>query len=277
VRVAFLGTSEFAAAILRAIGEGPYRPALVVTRPDAKQGRGRRIAPPPVAVAARELGIELDQPTSVNDPNAVARIDAAEPEAVVLCAFGALVKDPLLSKYDILNIHPSLLPRWRGAAPVERAIMAGDHETGVSIMQLVAALDAGPVYAREAEPILSSDDYASLAARLQTLSVELLRGVLAERPAPTPQPEEGVTYADKITPEDRTLELARPPRENVDVVRALHPHIIARLQRPDGEFVGIHAARVNPDDGAFEPLVVQPAGGRPMPYADYLRGHPPII
>jgi methionyl-tRNA formyltransferase len=277
VRVVYLGTSDFAASVLRAIAEGPYRPALVVTRPDAKQGRGRKIGPPPVAQAARELGLELDQPASVNAPDAVARIDAVEPEAVVLCAFGALVKDPLLSKYDILNIHPSLLPRWRGAAPVERAIMAGDRETGVSIMRLVAALDAGPVYAQRAEPILETDDYASLAGRLQNLSVELLRDVLADHPAPTEQPEDGVTYAEKITAEDRTLDLARPARENVDVVRALHPHIGARLARPDGEFVGIHEARVNPDTGAFEPVVVQPAGGRPMPYADYLRGHPPII
>jgi methionyl-tRNA formyltransferase len=277
VRVVYLGTSDFAASVLRALAEGPYRPALVVTRPDAKQGRGRKIAPPPVAEAARELGIEVDQPASVNAPDAVARIDAVEPEAVVLCAFGALVKDPLLSRYDILNIHPSLLPRWRGAAPVERAIMAGDRETGVSIMRLVAALDAGPVYAQGTEPILETDDYAALAARLQGLSVELLQGVLADRPAPTPQPEDGVTYAEKITAEDRMLDLARPARENVDVVRALHPHIIARLQRTDGEYVGVHEARVNPDDGSFEPLVVQPAGGRPMPYADYLRGHPPII
>jgi methionyl-tRNA formyltransferase len=276
VRVVYLGTSAFAAAVLRAIGEGRHRPALVVTRPDARQGRGRKIASPPVAEAARELGIELDQPASVNAPNAVARIDAVEPDAVVLCAFGALVKDPLLGRYDILNIHPSLLPRWRGAAPVERAIMAGDDRTGVSIMRLVAALDAGPVYARRAVPIAPEDDYAALAGRLQETSVDLLRGVLDDRPEPTEQTEDGVTYAEKITAEDRTLDLARPARENVDVVRALHPHIIARVARPDGEFVGVHEARVG-DDGAFEPVVVQPAGGRPMRYADYLRGHPPII
>jgi methionyl-tRNA formyltransferase len=276
VRVVYLGTSAFAAGVLRAIGEGRHRPALVVTRPDAKQGRGRRIASPPVAEAARELGIELDQPASVNEPNAVARIDAVEPDAVVLCAFGALVKDPLLSRYDILNIHPSLLPRWRGAAPVERAIMAGDDETGVSIMRLVAALDAGPVYARRAVPIAPDDDYGALARRLQETSVDLLRGVLDDRPEPTPQTDDGLTYAEKISAQDRTLDLARPARENVDVVRALHPHIIARVARPDGEFVGVHEARVG-DDGVFEPVVVQPAGGRPMPYADYLRGHPPII
>jgi methionyl-tRNA formyltransferase len=278
VRVAFLGTSEFAAAILRAIGEGPYRPALVVTRPDAKQGRGRRIAPPPVAVAARELGIELDQPVAVNDEGARARIAAAGvggDVVVVLCAFGALVKEPLLSDYDILNIHPSLLPRWRGAAPVERAMMAGDQETGVSIMRLVAELDAGPVYAQRAEPIRPDDDYGTLAARLQALSVALLHDVLDDRPQPSEQPAEGVTYAEKLTAQDRTLDLARPAPENVRIVRALHPHIGARIALPGGDFLGVQEARVAPD-GGLELVTVQPAGGRPMAYAEYLRGHPPV-
>jgi methionyl-tRNA formyltransferase len=275
VALVYLGTSDFSAAVLRAIGEGPHRPALVVTRPDARQGRGRKVAPPPVAEAARELGIALDQPASVNDPEAVARIAAVQPDAVVLCAFGALVKEPLLSDHDILNIHPSLLPRWRGAAPVERAIMAGDDETGVSIMRLVAELDAGPVYAQAAVPIHDTDDYAALAARLQATSVDLLIDVLERRREPTPQAPDGVTYAEKLTALDRTLDLARAPAENVRVVRALHPHIGARLPLPDGSFLGVHEARIG-DDGAFEPLVVQPAGGRPMPYADYLRGHPRV-
>jgi methionyl-tRNA formyltransferase len=275
-RVVYLGTSDFAAGVLRAIGEGPFRPALVVTRPDAKQGRGRKVAPPPVAVAARELGIEVDQPASVNDDNARARIEAVRADAVVLCAFGALVKDPLLSDHDILNIHPSLLPRWRGAAPVERALMAGDAQTGVSIMRLVAALDAGPVYAQQAEPILPGDDYASLAGRLQDLSVRLLTDVLERRPEPEPQPEDGVTYAEKLTAEDRTLDLTRPAAENVRIVRALHPHIGARLPLPDGSFLGVLEAGVDPD-GNLELVTVQPAGGRPMAYTDYLRGHAPAL
>jgi len=275
VRVVYLGTSDFAAAVLRQIAEGPYRPALVVTRPDAKQGRGRRVAPPPVAVAANELGIELDQPASVNDDNARARIQAVEPEAVVLCAFGALVKEPLLSDHEILNIHPSLLPRWRGAAPVERAIMAGDPETGVSIMRLVAALDAGPVYAQATEPIRPDDDYGSLSRRLQDRSVELLTHVLQQRPDPVPQPEDGVTYAEKLTAEDRTLDLSRPAEENVRIVRALHPHIGARLALPGGDFLGVHEAQATPQ-GELRLMTVQPAGGRPMPYTDYLRGHPPV-
>ncbi|MBI5104326.1 MAG: methionyl-tRNA formyltransferase [Solirubrobacterales bacterium] len=276
MRVVYLGTSAFAAAVLRELGEGPYRPTLVVTRPDAPKGRGRRLSPPPVADAARELGIELDQPESVNDDNARARIASVQPDAVVLCAFGALVKEPLLGDHDILNVHPSLLPRWRGAAPVERAIMAGDEQTGVSIMRLVAELDAGPVYAQRAVPIEQDDTYGSLAARLERVSVDLLGDVLADTPAPRPQPEDGVTYAEKITATDRTLDPSRPAIENVRVVRALHPHIGARLPLADGAFLGILEARVG-EDGRFEPVTVQPPGGRPMSYADYLRGHPPAL
>jgi methionyl-tRNA formyltransferase len=274
--VVFLGTSAFAAGVLRDLAEGPYRPALVVTRPDAKQGRGRKVGPPPVAAAARELGIDVDQPASVNDEEARARIASVQPEAVILCAFGALVKEPLLTDHDILNVHPSLLPRWRGAAPVERAMMAGDPQTGVSIMRLVAELDAGPVYAQRTEPILPSDDYAALASRLQAVSVQLLVDVLERRPEPEPQPEDGITYAEKLTAADRTLDLTRPPEENVRVVRALHPHIGARIALPDGQFLGVQEAGIAPD-GSLELVTVQPSGGRPMSYAEYLRGHAPAL
>jgi methionyl-tRNA formyltransferase len=279
VGVVYLGTSDFAAGVLEALAAGPHRPALVVTRPDAKQGRGRKIGPPPVAVAARELGIDVIQPASVNDDDTrarVAAVGAGGDVAVILCAFGALVKEPLLTDHDILNVHPSLLPRWRGAAPVERAMIAGDAQTGVSIMRLVAALDAGPVYAQQAEPILPTDDYATLSARLREVSIALLTNVLDTRPEPTPQPEDGITYAEKLTAEDRTLDLARSPEENVRVVRALHPHIGARIALPSGDFLGIQEATIGLD-GSFEPVTVQPAGGRPMSYAEYLRGHPPAL
>jgi methionyl-tRNA formyltransferase len=272
----YLGTSAFAAGVLRALADGPYRPALVITRPDAKQGRGRRVGPPPVATVARELGIEVDQPATVNDDAVRDRVAAVTPHAVILCAFGALVKEPLLTDHDILNVHPSLLPRWRGAAPVERAMMAGDAQTGVSIMRLVAELDAGPVYAQQAEPISPSDDYAALSARLQDVSVELLLDVLERRPEPTPQPEDGVTYADKLTAADRTLDLTRPPEENVRVIRALHPHIGARIALDDGQFLGVQEATIALD-GGLELVTVQPAGGRSMTYAEYLRGHPPVL
>jgi methionyl-tRNA formyltransferase len=275
LRTVYLGTSDFAAAVLERLAETDHRPALVVTRPDAPKGRGRAVSPPPVAVRARALGIEVDQPASVNDDDARARIAAAEPEAVVVCAFGALIKEPLLSEHELINVHPSLLPRWRGAAPVERAIMAGDEETGVSIMRLTAGWDSGPVCLAGAEPIAREDTYGTLAPRLQELGARLLIQALDERPPFVEQDEAHVTYAEKIGPEDRTLDLTRPPIENELIVRALHPHIGARIDLGGGTFLGVRAARAT-GDAQLELLEVQPAGGRPMTYADYLRGHAPV-
>jgi methionyl-tRNA formyltransferase len=228
-----------------------------------------------VADKARELGIEVDQPESVNADDARARIAAAQPDAVVVCAFGALIKEPLLSDHELVNVHPSLLPRWRGAAPVERAIMAGDEETGVSIMRLTAGWDSGPVCLAGAEPIARDDTYGTLAPRLQQLGARLLIQALDERPPYIEQDETKVTYAEKIGPEDRTLDLDRPPGENERIVRALTPHIGARIELPGGTFLGVHAAHATPD-ARLELVEVQPAGGRPMAYADYLRGHAPV-
>jgi methionyl-tRNA formyltransferase len=268
----YLGTSAFAAAVLERLAASAHRPALVVTRPDRPAGRGRVLTPPPVAMLARELGIEVIQPDSVNTDEVTDRIAATGAETVIVCAFGALIKEPLLSRLQMLNVHPSLLPRWRGAAPVERAIMAGDDETGVSIMRVTEGLDSGPVCLAEAEPIRPDDVYASLAGRLQEIGARLLVRVLDERPPCVEQDEAGVTYAEKIGPADRTLDPDAPAEVNERIVRALHPHIGARLPLPDGTFLGVRRARVA-DDGSLELLEVQPPGGRPMPYADYLRGH----
>ena len=282
MRTAYLGTSGFAAAVLRRLADSDHRPALVVTRPDAPRGRGKKLSPPPVADAARELGIELFQPERVNEPEAVDRIAEAAPEAVVLCAYGALIKEPLLSRFGpVRNVHPSLLPRWRGAAPVERAIMAGDAETGVSIMALTPGLDDGPVALTGVEAIRPDDTYGTLSARLETLSADLLLRVLDEQPGFADQPADGVTYAEKITAADRTLDpQARGAAELERTVRALTPHIGARIDH-EGTLLGVREAAVGPRDdavnvetrdGVLALLVVQPPGKTPMAAADFLRG-----
>jgi methionyl-tRNA formyltransferase len=294
VRTVYLGTSPFAATVLEQLASGPHRPELVITRPDRPRGRGKKLAAPPVAGAARALGLELCQPEDVNGEETLARIAAAEPDAVCVCAFGALIREPLLSAHPILNVHPSLLPRWRGAAPVERAIMAGDAETGVAIMRLTAGLDSGPVALCERTPITEEDTYGTLSARLAGLGGELLVRALDSPQAFVEQPEEGVTYAEKITPDDRRLDPGRPAAELARVVRALTPHIGAGLDLPDGSRLGVRAARAEarepgvPEgalearegklllgcrEGILDLLEVQPAGGRPMPAADYARGN----
>lgn len=301
----FLGTNAFAAAILRRLAlSDEHHSTLVLTRPDRPRGRGRALASPPVGEAARDLGIALAQPESVNDPQARELIAQAAPRTVVVCAFGALIREPLLSEHEILNVHPSLLPRWRGAAPIERAIMAGDTETGVSIMRLTAGLDSGPVCLLASEPIRRDDTYGSLAPRLSQIGAELLVRALEQAPPFVEQAEEDVSYAEKIGADDRLLDPTRPATELERRVRALQPHIGARAKLGDGILLGVHRAalveeepsgeaRLRPSgeeaglgvraredrlfldcsSGTLELLVVQPPGGRPMDSASYLRGH----
>ncbi len=278
----FIGTSEFAAAVLERLARSDaHRPALVITRPDRPSGRGRRLTSPPVAASARALGLPLEQPQDVNDEQARATIARAlEPAAVgrssgtvVVCAFGALIKEPLLSQHELLNVHPSLLPRWRGAAPVERAIMAGDERTGVSIMRLTAGLDSGPVCLAAVEPIRPDDTYGSLSGRLQELGGELLVRALDESPPFLEQPHEGVTYAEKLGPSDRLLDPARPAVELERVVRALQPHIGARVELADGTLLGVHRAALldretSAPDAAAAGAPGESAAGAGSPAAD---------
>jgi methionyl-tRNA formyltransferase len=226
----------------------------------------------------------------VNSPAARERIAAERPDAVCVCAFGALIREPLLSEHELLNVHPSLLPRWRGAAPVERAIMAGDERTGVSIMRVVAGLDSGPVCLAAEEPIGAQDTYGSLAERLEGIGADLLIQALERRPPWIEQDDARATYAEKIGPADRRLDPRRSAVELERVVRALHPHIGARLELPGGA-LAVQRAAANQEtvdrgelstrdgrlllgcaEGALELLVVQPPGGRPMEAAAYLRG-----
>jgi methionyl-tRNA formyltransferase len=308
VRTVYLGTSRFAGAVLRSLADSPHRPALVVTRPDSLRGRGRKLTPPPTATVAQELGIDLYQPESVNTEEARARIALVNPTALCVCAFGALIKEPLLSDRMILNVHPSLLPRWRGAAPIERALLAGDDRTGVSIMRLAAGLDSGPVCLRAETAISADDDYATLAARLEQIGGELIvdafdrlqAGTLAA--TFTQQDEAAVTYAEKLTAEDRRLDPAQPAAELALRVRALSPHIGAYVELPDGQRLGVWEAsvqaiddsvhgngdasdgervavdmngtfpRLRTADGDLQLLTVQPPGRKPMPGDAYLRG-----
>jgi methionyl-tRNA formyltransferase len=298
MRTVFLGSSLFAVDVLGALAATPHKPALVVAPPNRPQGRGRKTAPPPTAVAARDLGIALLQAERVNDPEPVAAIADAAPDAVGVCEFGQLIREPLLSQYLMLNVHPSLLPRWRGAAPIERALMAGDTVTGVTIFRLEEGFDSGPIALSRAEPIHPDDDRGTLGARLAALGATLLIEAFDSAEAGTlelePQPEDGVTYADKIDPAERRLDPARSALELERVVRALTPGIVAYVELDGGERLGVEAARaadaalkagqVAADDsrllvgcaeGALELLRVRPAGGRSMAAADYLRGHRP--
>jgi methionyl-tRNA formyltransferase len=294
MRTVYLGTSDFAVEVLERLATTPHRPRLVVTRPDKPRGRGRRVSPPPVAEAAAALGIETLQPESVNEEAARSRIAAAEPEVVCVCAFGALIREPLLSMHAMLNVHPSLLPRWRGAAPIERAIEAGDEETGVTIMRPTAELDAGPICLQRSEPIRPDDDYGSLARRLSELGGELLVTALDIEPTCREQAEAGVTYAEKIDGAERRLDPSRPADELVRRIRAFTPHVGAYVELGSGGSLGVRRAALAADApdlapgdlaardgqllygtafGALELLEVHPAGKRPMSAQDYVRGH----
>jgi methionyl-tRNA formyltransferase len=259
-RIAVAATAPFGADVLERLA-AEHDVVQLLTRPDKPRGRGRRVAPPPAKEVAERLGIPVVQPTRLDESVELAA------DTVVVCAYGLLIPGFLLERALWLNVHPSLLPRWRGAAPVERALLAGDDETGVTVHRTVEALDAGPIAAQRAFPVGLEDDAGAVYARAAEIAAELLRDVLAQdEPAFVPQPEEGVTYAEKIRPEDRELVLSAPPQEVVNRVRALSPHIGARL----GELI-VWRARIG-QEGSFEPLEVQPAGGRRMAYDAYLRG-----
>ena len=298
MRTVYLGTSDFAVDVLQPLASSRHTPQLVVTPPDRPKGRGRKPASPPAATAARELGLPVLQTESVNTREAIAGIEEASPDAIVVCAFGQLIREPLLSRWLMLNVHPSLVPRWRGAAPIERTLMAGDDETGVTILRVTAGLDSGPVAACESMPVEPTDTRGTLGKRLAATGARLLIDSLDRAEAGTleftDQTEEGVTYAHKIEPAERRLDPARSAQELARAVRALTPGVGAYVELDGGERLGIEDARavadpaapgdvaasdgrllVGTQEGALELLLVKPAGRRAMPAADYLRGHTP--
>ncbi len=260
-RIAVAATGEFGADVLERLA-ADHDVVQLLTRPDRPRGRGRKLGAPPAKEAAERVGIPVEQPAELDSAVGIAA------DTVVVCAYGLLIPSDLLERALWLNVHPSLLPRWRGAAPIERALLAGDVETGVTIHRTVEALDAGPIAAQRAFAIAPDDDAGAVYSRAAEVAAELLRDVLAQdEPTFEPQAEDGATYAEKIRPEDRELDPAAPAEELVNRVRALSPHIGARL----GDLL-VWRARVG-EDGLFEPVEVQPAGGRRMAYDAYLRGH----
>ena len=260
MRLAVAATAPFGADVLRWLAKR-HDIAYLLTRPDRPQGRGRELGAPPAKEAAGELGIEVRQPerpAELGDPDV---------DTVVVAAYGALIPKELLDRALWLNVHPSLLPRWRGAAPVERAIMAGDTETGVSIIRLVEELDAGPVGAAGDFSIGPDDDAGVVFDRAADMGSELLDSVLALQEF---SPQEGeATYAEKIGPADRELDWSRPPQELHDRIRALSPHIGARGAL-HGRPVIVWRSRIV--DGDLEILEVQPEGRRRMTLEEFERG-----
>jgi methionyl-tRNA formyltransferase len=276
--------------------------ALVLTQPDRPSGRGLRAAPGAVKKFALEQGLEVFQPPTLKDAAALARLAAAQPEVLVVAAYGLLLPPSALAiaPRGALNIHASLLPRWRGAAPIQRALLAGDRETGITIMQMDAGLDTGPMLSRHRLAIAAADDAHTLHDKLAALGAEAIVHALAEIPAghaqPVPQPETGVSYAKKISKEEAEIDWARPCEEIERRLRALRPVPGARTQlrgaavklwratcvtRAPGSGApgavlesGPAGVLIACGEGALRVSELQRAGGTRLAAADFLRGCP---
>jgi methionyl-tRNA formyltransferase len=294
MRIAFAGSPAPAAAILRELAAADLEIALVVSQPDRPRGRSRTPSLTPVAAQAAELGIECIRPATINAAEVLERLRAADIGALCVVAFGQLVKEPLLSEWPCINVHFSILPAYRGAAPVERALMDGVTETGVSIMRMDPGLDTGPVARVVRIAVEEADDAGRLLDRLCAAAAPALIATIEDleqgRAAFVAQPEDGVSLAPKLTDEDRMLNAAGPARAFVHRVRALSPHIGARLVI-DGEPFKIWRARVVPGafarglqiadgrlvlgcgDAAVEILELQPPSRGRVGAGDFLRGY----
>jgi methionyl-tRNA formyltransferase len=294
VRTVFAGSPAAAVPPLRALAGSHHEVLAVVTQPDRPRGRSGTPRPTPVAEAAAELGIPVERPATINDPDVIARLAGTGADTLCVAAFGQILRAPVLDAFRCVNVHYSLLPAYRGAAPVERAIMDGRAETGVTIMQIDPGLDTGPTILSRATPIDPEEDAGALTARLAEIGgpllVEALDGLASGALTPRPQPDAGVSVAAKIGPDDRPLDPALGPRALTDRVRALSPHIGALctidgrpfkvwrvapregpaapgLTREDGRLL------LGCDGGAVELLELQPPGKGRMAAGDFLRGY----
>lgn len=301
LRLIFLGTPAFAVPSLEALVRSGQSVSLVVTQPDRPAGRGRSLAPPPVAARARELGLPVWQTPTLRAPGTLERLRTEQPDALALAAFGALVPDPILTlaPHGVLNVHPSLLPRWRGASPIQAALLAGDAQTGVSIIRLVRELDAGPILLQESVSIGEEDDYTTLEPRLAGLGAEMLVRTLAllERGAiqPVPQDDGEATVCGRVQREDACLDWRLPARQLRNRVRAYRgwpqafTFVNGRLLKVTRASVAdapppveISAGTLRADAGGRPEVAcgdawlrldeVVPEGRRPQSGADWLRG-----
>ena len=297
MRVVFAGTPAFAAPALEALVAGGHQVVLVLTRPDRPAGRGMRLAPSEVARAAERLGLPLSKPASLRGEDAVRELRAASPEVMVVAAYGLILPPVVLEipARGCLNIHASLLPRWRGAAPIHRALLAGDEETGISIMRMEQGLDTGPVLLEKRLAIGARDTTATLGAKLAALGalgiVEALAGL--DRLVPRPQDPGRVTYAAKVGKAEALIDWKRQAIELDRQVRAFNPSPGAeavigetRLKVWEAEPVGDVGLEpgtlgdrssglvIGCGKGALRLRVVQRPGGRRMPASEFLRGNP---
>ncbi|WP_170120164.1 methionyl-tRNA formyltransferase [Fulvimonas soli] len=304
MRVVFAGTPEFAVPCLAACRASGAEVVAVYTQPDRPAGRGRRLAPSPVKQAALEAGLPVEQPESLKSAEVQARLAAYAPDLMVVVAYGLILPRKVLAipRLGCWNVHASLLPRWRGAAPIQRAILAGDAETGVDLMRMEAGLDTGPVLLEKRTPIRPDDTGGTLHDRLAALGAEALAEGLArtqagEVLAAVPQPAEGVTYAHKLDKAEARLDFARPAIELERQVRAFDPWPVAEgeiageplriwaaqaLDRPHAAAPGsvLAAGREGIElacgKGVLRVTVVQRAGGRRISAADYLNARPEL-
>lgn len=294
-RVIFMGSPEFALPSLRALAD-TYDLVGVVTQPDRLSGRGRELKAPPVKMMADELGIPVIQPEKLRQPEAFEQLKNWSPDVIVVAAFGQILKPDVLDlpRFGCINVHASLLPRWRGAAPIHAAILHGDEETGVTIMKMGAGLDTGPILSQKSIRLTREDTTGSVSETLSHLGADLLMETLPEylsgRLQPTPQTDEGATYAPMLKKEEGRLDFTRPAEELERRVRAFNPWPGAFMEF-DGTILKVHrvhAEEVNAEAGKRlinrgQPAVgagggilvldeVQPAGKKPMSGKSFLTG-----